>query len=280
MLNPPPADAIGSGSAGAEHTSTERAKSSESSLEADSNVPFPSPPPADWEPQYVKQCRKMTAMGSNASYNMLLRLIEGRCNLAFIAEGISGRGAHVMSCGLDGTSLIHYGAIQDDRKLVEYLLDQGADINAWSLGTPAPLHIASLLGHTKLVKLLLGRGADVNRGSWAYPPGRAGGPGAYRDSGYEQLVTRLNADNKAVYNPEYVSSYWTPLHWAVIGGKVEVVKMLLESGAKVNPPGGRTTCAWTPLHLACLWRWPEVANFSSIAARTSAACAATTTSRH
>lgn len=163
-----------------------------------------------------------------------------------------------MACAVDGLAVIHIATLQDDRKLVEYLLEQGADINAWSLSTPTPLHIAALLRHSKMVKYLLGKGADVNAGVWTYPAGDRGSPGTFRDYGTSQVQRRHDASSRPTFTAQFVASYWVPLHWAVIGGDAEIVRMLLKAGASVNQPGGRVICAWTPLHLACLWRRPRV----------------------
>lgn len=81
----------------------------------------------------------------------------------------------------------------DDTELLEMLLDAGASIP----GTAA-LHMASLMGHLPKMRTLIVRGADIN------------------EVLTQRVRTHLN-----------FFRFSTPLHWAIQGGHVDAVELLL-----------------------------------------------------
>lgn len=105
-------------------------------------------------------------------------------------------------------------ALYGKKETVEDLLSLGADINLENMLCLSAVHLATYNKQTEMVRLLLGKGARVN--------------------------------------PENPSSGWcypmsTPLQTAASNGDLELVKLLLLSGADIDAAG---YCGYTPLLLA------------------------------
>ena len=111
-----------------------------------------------------------------------------------------------------GYTPLHWAIHDQDRKMAEWLLDNGADINSISVEEKeTPLHLAVRIADkeegVKMAKFLLKRGAKI--------------------------------DKKDRYD-------YTPLHVAVFEDKLELVKFFIKEGAKVNTLGdGKTSVLHT-----------------------------------
>lgn len=92
---------------------------------------------------------------------------------------------------------LHWAVYNNQRDIINVLLEAGANVNVTEVIGITPLHYAAERGYVEVVELLLDAGADVNA----------------QDYGY--------------FN-------FTPLHGAAGFGRFEIVKLLLRTGAKVN----------------------------------------------
>jgi len=115
--------------------------------------------------------------------------------------------------------------------LVRLLLDHGANPSASDAMGETALHEASSAGEPGVVRLLLHHGLDVNARS---------GHGRNSWHGHGQDLHYLSWEPMD-------SEGWTPLHYAVFWGCIEVAQVLVDHGADMNPPDHGH---WTPLHLA------------------------------
>jgi ankyrin repeat protein len=149
---------------------------------------------------------------------------------------------------------------------VQWQLDAGVDVNEESSNGLTPLHYAASAGHNDIVELLIERGANVN----ATDSGKGGTPLDYAHWGdQEEVIETLNAHNAqrehekggkgigqsslihdaaldgdidevqrqldAGVDPNLKSSKGaTPLFYAVYGGHLEIVELLITRGADVN----------------------------------------------
>ena len=170
---------------------------------------------------------------------------------------------------LVGTGLagpIHDAIMNGNIDEVQWQLDAGVDVNEESSKGLTPLHYAASAGHNDIVELLIERGANVN----ATDSGKGATPLDYahwRD--HEEVIETLNAHNAqrehekggkgigqsslihdaaldgdidevqrqldAGVDPNLKSSKGaTPLFYAVYGGHLEIVELLITRGADVN----------------------------------------------
>jgi ankyrin repeat protein len=137
---------------------------------------------------------------------------------------------------------LHLAATGGDIKIVQQLLSAGADLGAkYYYMDETPLHLAAKNGHANVVKLLLEKGADINavlqNGSTALH--LAGSPG----------VVAVLLSFGANVNSKRRTDNATPLYFAALNGKKEIVAFLLKNGADptimTTGPDGET-----PLHAA------------------------------
>lgn len=117
---------------------------------------------------------------------------------------------------------LHAASQNGHAEIVRLLLAAGADVNAKGDDEVTALHAASQNGHVEIVKLLLAAGADVDAEiSRAF----------FREP--DHLVESMKAI-EPLGPPMAVLNYHTPLILASQNGHVEIVKLLLQAGAKVN----------------------------------------------
>ena len=150
------------------------------------------------------------------------------------------------------TSSIHTHVRDGDLAGVQAYLDAGVDINARDENGSTPLHWAALEGHKDIVELLINRGAQVNaKDNTANTPldlairyeklaiaellraqgantgtihvvarnGYLAGVQAYLDAGVDINARDENGS--------------TPLHWAALEGHKDIVELLINQGAQV-----------------------------------------------
>ena len=161
---------------------------------------------------------------------------------------------------------IHDAVMNGNIDEVQWQLDAGVDVNEESSKGLTPLHYAASAGHNDIVELLIERGANVN----ATDSGKGATPLDYahwRD--HEEVIETLNAHNAqrehekggkgigqsslihdaaldgdidevqrqldAGVDPNLKNSKGaTPLFYAVYGGHLEIVELLITRGADVN----------------------------------------------
>jgi Fem-1 family protein b len=127
--------------------------------------------------------------------------------------------------------------------IVKLLIEEGnANVNHLSVTRSSPLRAASYIGHLDIARYLIAHGADIR---------------LVRDGNYTNLM--LSAYRKHThmikyfveeleYNPnEYDQDGRTPLHYAIDGGSLDVVQLLLKYGAKNTSQNAVSPLIWGAL---------------------------------
>jgi len=122
-----------------------------------------------------------------------------------------------------GDTALHYAVDRGYEKCVELLLEAGADPDA-------PNH----LDGTPLVRAII-----------------------YCPAAKNLAITKLLIGHKADVNK--VSHQYAPLNWAAMKNKLELVKLLVRAGAKVNAQD--PDMKLSPLHFSAFWGNVEMARF-------------------
>ena len=107
------------------------------------------------------------------------------------------------------------------------------------LGGKNALHVAAAKGEVNLVKVLSVRGAAIDATAyWTWT--------TLASEGHIDVATVFDKDI-SIGDTNHRKWEWTPLHLAALGGHIEVVKVLLDRGARIDATNGED---WTALYWA------------------------------
>src|SRR5688572_3513060 len=135
-------------------------------------------------------------------------------------------GADVNSRNKDQETPLWIAVNLKEPDILELLLDLGAGIDARPTGMTV-LDWAAFDGKSEMVRVLLARGADINTphcGGYALGSAAIGG-----HADFVRVLLQAGADPNQAED-----SGTTPLFCAVAGRKLQVVKLIVEAGAKLN----------------------------------------------
>lgn len=200
-----------------------------------------------------------------------------------VVETLLLKGADVHSKDKKGNSPLHYAAKRGFLDVVKLLLERGAEVNAGNFDNVIPMVSAIKAENIEVVKLLINLGLDVNhvdKLGWRRPLFWA----PLDNMEMIECLLANGADVNSVdyfgesllhyavkYNTELIEFLFkynvnpnvknlndeTPLVYAIIRGRIEIIEKLISQGADVNNINknrGRT-----PLCLAC-----EMRNFKIV----------------
>lgn len=180
-----------------------------------------------------------------------------------------------------GMTPLHLAAIGGHREITEFLLNNGAFIDFSTVASQTALHQAVKFNRPEVVELLIDRGADPNRAlalltatgqNYSDMTRLLIGKGVdinYQinglhkaalieaaTKGFVEMATIL-LDSGAEINIKFQGA--TPLHCASREGHLNVVKLLIYNGAKINITDG--FLGNTPLDYAVSYKRFEIINF-------------------
>lgn len=167
-----------------------------------------------------------------------------------VAELLIAAGADVNRKGIEGYTLLYHAIGNDDPNLVNCLIAHGAKVDTKCPGGETALHYAAATGRTTAVKLLLEAGSDIDakddngRTALHVPLDINSYSGTYRPS--KDTIQLLLAKGADVNLKDKAGR--TPLHLAVESADGDIVKLLLDKGARVNEKDDES--GFTALHHA------------------------------
>jgi len=158
----------------------------------------------------------------------------------------------------DGTPALIFASALGHKPIINLLLDRGADINAVSYDYQRAITAAARIGNTEIVELLIEKGAEVKIIGWDDPVEAAVSHGhtktlkALLDNGansngewgaisplmlcssrgYKDCVELLL--NSGAEKDRQETEGRTAVGYAVLGGHLEILRLLVDSGADVN----------------------------------------------
>ena len=162
------------------------------------------------------------------------------CGWVEMARVLLHRGATANSEDNFGRTALHqvarstYSPWLNEACIAQLLLEHGAGVNAHDNVNITPLHVASYHGKVDVVKVLLDHGATSNLpGILGRTPLHLVAGSRYYPVNNGVRVAKLLMEHGANINAQD-SDGISPLHAASCLGKVEMVRALLECGAKAN----------------------------------------------
>lgn len=189
---------------------------------------------------------------------MIPRIADGRTDLVF--EHVASGGAADAKDG-DGVPLIRWCAYYGDVSAIRHLLANGATLRA--LGENLDLNGAAFHGHWRLCEFLLESGADANHAlaDTGETPLHAATCKPNRPT-YDIVVSVLleaGADPNRATRPGVETGCFmrdcrtrgeTPLHRAAAFGSEEMIRMLLDAGARreATEVNGDSPLSWASWH--------------------------------
>lgn len=112
-----------------------------------------------------------------------------------------------------GLNPVHLACRGGHRTVVGLLLSRSSELlEGRDKEGRTGLHIAAVYGHTPMIEILLGQGAEI-------------------DATDKVRIYKKKNSNGVFQGLEILQENWTPLHCAAKAGYLEVVKLLVESGA-------------------------------------------------
>ncbi|RDD41198.1 Transient receptor potential cation channel subfamily A member 1 [Trichoplax sp. H2] len=143
---------------------------------------------------------------------------------------------------------LHYAAKNGHSDVIACLLEAGADVNICGCMDLTPLHLAAKYGSLQAIRMLMSSDAELE-----YPDSLTGATALHMAVRYsnKDTVEAIFSAAKILRKPFDIditdNEGTTPLHQAVLHGKLEICKLLLQRGALIT---STALDGSTPLHVA------------------------------
>ena len=149
-----------------------------------------------------------------------------------IAETLVMNGAKVDKRDKNGETPIHWATTYNQKEIIKILVDHGADVDIANedFDKDSPIHSAVFANKKEVVNILIKCGADINKENR-----RKITPLQIAVQNRNEDIVKLLIQNGAKIDPRMESGcYQAPLHQAVEDNEKSIVELLLKNGANIE----------------------------------------------
>jgi ankyrin repeat protein len=177
-----------------------------------------------------------------------------------VVKYLAENGADIDAVAEDGAQPLAWAVGRNSYDAAGYLLSKGADVGHRDKDGFTALHDAVGRGNIRVTELLIDNGADLNSAAvnGFVPLSYAAWPENAAEIGQFLILRGAEVNPDPCKNNKACTcgpNFQTPLHHACQMGKVELAKILIDNGAKVNLFNAD---GQTPLHCAVKSGKPEI----------------------
>jgi len=172
-------------------------------------------------PEEIKQSTALMFAAERGFSEIVSRLVAG--------------GANVNHKNKFGFTALHAAVNGNQLAVAKYLLKNGAEVDAQDALGQTPLYFAAERGSLELARVLVENGADVNKKSQ-----KSWSPLYAATSSNSLDVAKFLIEHKATVNYKTGDGAHSPLLIAAFNNNVEMVRLLLDSGADASAKLGRS----------------------------------------
>ena len=148
----------------------------------------------------------------------------------------------------EGNSSLYYAIRYGQKDVMLLLLQNNANVNSKNKNGESLLHIAVMYSRLELAKLLLIHGVDK---SIRNTTGETSIHYCVTHNQMQILKFLLNQANCNLATKN--ADGFSPLHFAAKLGRVKMIDLLIDKGAKISESSYDHTHGMAPIHLSCLW---------------------------
>jgi ankyrin repeat protein len=174
----------------------------------------------------------LAMLPSMASANQEIQIVVSakERDLAQI-KSLLNKSVDVNVADADGTTALHWAVHWDDRQMAELLLASGMVVDQANIYGVTPLWLACTNRSTEMVKALLKAGANPNA---RLSTGETVLVNCARTGAVDAVNAMLTSSSEIDVNARENKRGQTALMWAAVGGHAEIVRSLVDYGAKVD----------------------------------------------
>ena len=157
-----------------------------------------------------------------------------------VSKVLVGTGIRLHLKDQDGSTALHYAALQGDANICRILLDAGAQLDEHNRLGETPLQLAARGGHTDAVMCLLNGWTAQKSNGLTLQKG-------FLDAAKSCSVNTAQAFVAQGVRPKKIKESWKPVAYAAESGSIPMIDFMLAQKCNIKE---RSPDGWTALHFA------------------------------